>query len=139
MSGEWANDQEEQRPLQLFDAAKPRGVCVEECGGRRSGSGSEREGGQPEGDAGVPLPARLDSGRTTEMRSPESWELLWGRFLDELCKCSLGLQGERTWSLVPPSGVEISDREAPRGSEGPAVAQNQNTFPTDALIPTDSH
>lgn len=111
-------------------------ACVEECGGRDPGAARARREADRKGMLASPLP---DSGRTTEMRSLESWELLWGRFLGELYKCSQGLQGERTWSLVPPSGLEIFDREAPRGSEGPAVAQNQNTFLTDLLIPTDSH
>lgn len=61
------------------------------------------------------------------MRMQEPWGLLWGGFWGELCKCSLGLPGARTWSLVPPCGLQVSELELPRGSE--KAAWLKTSFP----------
>lgn len=99
-SSEWANGWREQRREQLLGDAKPRGVYGRV---RRSRLGANRKG------------------TLASCSPPQLWrsyrDALSGTLrtaLGRILKCSLGLQGERTWSLVPPSGLEISEREAPR-------------------------
>jgi len=106
------------RGLHSFLMLPDHAVCVEEHGleERLTGRGHWRSAPRP------------DSSRITEMRLQEPWRLLWGGFLGELYKYSLGLEEARTWSLVPPSGLQISELELPQRSERAAWLKTRMWF-----------